>query len=289
MSELRDEVAIVTGAATGVGRALALDLAARGVSVVVTDIDDEGGAKLVAEIEAQEGRASFVHVDVRRPRELDAAVDKAKSAFGPVTIAVANAMAGGAQGTIWQQDPEGASATFDVLVFGVFTAVRQLGLALLDTAKEGKPARLLVVGSEHSLGVPPHVFPLSAYTVAKYATLGIVDTARRDFEGTGVTATLLAPSWVRTEKVRELIATAPDVARVIEPYAQDASEVACLGVDGLLRADYITATNPVIRQFAIDHARGVIAAVQMLPAPVEEEHAHDGTGDASKCPIVGHF
>lgn len=289
MNPLSDDVAIVTGAGSGVGRGLALELHRRGAAVVVVDINDDAGRATATAISEDGGRARFLHADARSIHEMRTAVDEAVGEFGPLTVAVSNVRAGSSGGRIWEHDPDDARLAFDVLIFGAFTTIQAFAPALISAAAGGRPARLLVVGSEHSLGVPPHVPASSAYTTAKYASLGLVDTARRDLDGLGVTATLLAPSWVRTENVMALVRSSPEYARMIEPFAQNVDEVARLGIDGLLTGEYIVATNPATRAFALDHTRSVAAAVQMLPAPSPAEHAHDGTGDASKCPVIGHF
>jgi NAD(P)-dependent dehydrogenase (short-subunit alcohol dehydrogenase family) len=288
--QLSQDVAVVTGAAAGVGKAIAVELANRGAAVVVSDIDDPSGRATVKEIVDSGGRATYLHADVRSAQDLKSLLDQGAAQFGAVTIAVANVMSGeGGMGKIWESELDKTRRVFDTLVFGLFSAVHAFAPALVASAAAGMPSRLLVVGSEHSLGVPPHVPAVSDYTVAKYASLGIVDTARRDLEGTGVSVTLLAPSWVRTEKVNALIEGSEDAARMIEPHVQNADVVAAVAVDGLIRGDYITATNPVIREFALAHSREVMAAVQMLPAPAEDEHTHNGSGDPSKCPVIGHL
>jgi NAD(P)-dependent dehydrogenase (short-subunit alcohol dehydrogenase family) len=279
MTELAEDVAIVSGAGNGVGRGLAFELARRGAAVVVTDIDDSAGLLTQTAIREFGGRATYVHADVREIDEMRSVTSEAAEAYGPVTIAVTNVRAGSGGGRIWEHDAADARLIFEVLVFGAFTTIQAFAPALISAAESGRPARLLVVGSEHSLGVPPHVPPASAYTTAKYASLGLVDTARRDMEGLGVTTTLLAPSWVRTEAVMGLVRSSPELAGIIEPYAQDTDEVARLAIDGLLAGEYIVATNPIVRAFAIAHAREVTAAVQMLPAPQFEGHDHDGSGD----------
>ncbi|MBF6472466.1 SDR family oxidoreductase [Nocardia abscessus] len=276
-TSLDGQTALVTGAATGVGKAIATELARRGAFVVVSDIDDDGGQKAAADINGSGGRATYVHADVTSSTDLAGLMKAAGIAQDGLNIVVANVMGGGAYGAIWDTDPETARRTFDIMVFGVYNVIREFAPALTATSRSGSPARLLVVGSEHSLGVPPHVFPASVYTTSKYASLGLVDTARRDFAATGVSVTLLAPSWVRTEKLLELIRSSRELAEAIEPNAQDADEVGRRAVDGLLRGDYITATNPVTQEFALEHARQVTASIQV----------HDGTGDIAKCPVVG--
>jgi 3-hydroxybutyrate dehydrogenase len=290
-TSLDRQTALVTGAATGVGKAIATELARRGAFVVVSDIDDDGGRKAAADINGSGGRATYVHADVTSTTDLAGVLKAAGIAQDGLNIVVANVMGGGASGSIWETDPETARRTFDIMVFGVYNVIRAFAPALTATSNSGSPARLLVVGSEHSLGVPPHVFPASVYTTAKYASLGLVDTARRDFAATGVSVTLLAPSWVRTEKLVELIRSSRELAEAIEPNAQDADEVGRRAVDGLMRGDYITATNPVTRGFALEHARQVMASVQTLPVvgPSDDASVHDGTGDIAKCPVDGHM
>jgi 3-hydroxybutyrate dehydrogenase len=291
--DLVDDVAIVTGGGAGVGQGLAVELARRGARVVITDIDGTAGEQAAEAIRRDGGEASFVRADVRSSEDLAHVLAETRSAYGDVSIVVANTMAGRGGGAIWDYEPDDARQIFDVLVFGVFNTVHSFSQALIETARKGRPARLLVVGSEHTLGVPPYGIPASAYTIAKYTALGVVDTARRDFAGTGVTATVLTPSWVRTEKVIGFVRSSPELAAAIEPYAQNVDVVASIGIDGMLRGDYITATNPSMREFAIAHARDVMIAVQALPAaPVDDTHAHhvhDGSGDAAACPVVGHF
>ncbi|MBE1594123.1 MULTISPECIES: SDR family NAD(P)-dependent oxidoreductase [Streptomyces] len=290
-TSLDGQTALVTGAATGVGKAIATELARRGAFVVVSDIDDEGGRRAAADINGSGGRATYVHADVTSTTDLAGVLKAAGVAQDGLNIVVANVMGGGASGSIWETDPETARRTFDIMVFGVYNVIRAFAPALIGTSRSGSPARLLVVGSEHSLGVPPHVFPASVYTVAKYASLGLVDTARRDFADSGVSVTLLAPSWVRTEKLVELIHSSRELAEAIEPNAQNADEVARQAVDGLMKGDYITATNPVTREFALERARQVMASVQTLPVvgPSDDASVHDGTGDTAKCPVAGHM
>lgn len=148
----------------------------------------------------------------------------------------------------------------------MFNGIRAFAADLKAQAEGGNPAHILNVGSEHSLGVPPHVMPISAYTVSKYATLAFTDTARRDFAGTGVNVSLLAPGWILTERVAELTEQSPQAATAIPPLAQDSNAVAQQGLDGLLRNQYIIATNPASRAFAIEYAQAIIGEVEHLSA-----------------------
>jgi NAD(P)-dependent dehydrogenase (short-subunit alcohol dehydrogenase family) len=94
--DIQDKVAIVTGGgAEGTGRAVALALARKGGSVVVSDIDTAGGSETVERIEAAEGRAAFVRADVRVFDDIFAMAGFAERSFGGIDIVVNNA------GTSW--------------------------------------------------------------------------------------------------------------------------------------------------------------------------------------------
>jgi len=131
------------------------------------------------------------------------------------------------------------------------------------------------VGSEHSLGVPPHVAPASPYTVSKYTMLAFTDVARRDLAGTGVGVSLFAPGWVFTPRVRQIAEQSEAFAATVLPYAQLPAYVARRAFDGLLRNEYIIFPNPKSAPFAIEHAEAVLAELRRAAEFSEAETADD--------------
>lgn len=91
MERLRGRTALVTGAASGIGWAIAVRLAEEGAAVLATDIQDDAGEKVVAEIIAAGGRAVFVHHDVADENDWRAVVDRAQAEFGGLDVLVNNA------------------------------------------------------------------------------------------------------------------------------------------------------------------------------------------------------
>jgi NAD(P)-dependent dehydrogenase (short-subunit alcohol dehydrogenase family) len=259
MSVLDGTIAVVTGGRVGLGRALALEVARRGATVIIASQSDAAGT--VQEIEGLGGTAEWVRTDVSHYADVESLAHHVQASYGRINLLVNNAGTGGEAGGLDAIDPAVAQRVFDVNIAGVFNGIRAFAADLKAAAAAGHPSFILNVGSEHSLGVPPHVAPMSAYTVSKYTTLAFTDTARRDFAGTGVGITLLAPGWIRTELVADLTNRSAEAAAAILPLAQESDVVARLGIDGLLRGDYITTTNRSTAGFAGEHASAVLAAL----------------------------
>src|SRR5581483_9648219 len=90
--QLEGKVAIVTGAARGIGRAIAARYAREGARVVVDDVNDDDGAATAAALTAEGGQVRYVHADVSRPDEVSALVRAAEQTFGPIDVVVNNAL-----------------------------------------------------------------------------------------------------------------------------------------------------------------------------------------------------
>ncbi|MEU1192571.1 SDR family NAD(P)-dependent oxidoreductase [Streptomyces sp. NPDC005859] len=269
MTALRDAVAVVTGGATGIGLALAREAAARGARVMIADAEDASGA--VESLRADGATTDWLRIDTSDYAQVKKLTEATMERFGAVDVVCNNAGIG-VVGALQDVEPGEARRLFDVNVLGMFHVVHAFTPLLKDSAARGGPAYILNTGSEHSLGVPPHVMPMSVYTASKYAVLGLNDTARRDLKDLGIGVSLLAPGWVLTERIRALIAADPHAAAVIEPFAQEPAEVAAAAFDGLLKGTAVIATNPHSRAFAMEHARDLMADIQALPL-LDDQHS----------------
>src|SRR3990172_8632864 len=119
----KDKVAIITGAASGIGLATARLLAPPGARIVVADVDAEGGAKAAQEIEAQGGQARFVRTDVTQDEELQRTLEFAVAQFGRVDIVHNNAGIGEG-GNLFEPGWDGWERTLAIDLTAVIRATR---------------------------------------------------------------------------------------------------------------------------------------------------------------------
>lgn len=230
MNRFENTVAIVTGAASGIGRATALRLAAEGASVVVSDVDDEHGKQTVAMIEEAGGRGVFQHADISVEEDVVALVDTAVQTYGHLDVAVNNA------GILGHFMP-GADIPVDeydrilaINTRGVFLCMKYEIPAML--ASDG--GAIVNVASAAGLQAQPFA---AAYTTSKHATVGMTKGFALDYAASGVRINAVCPGGVKTNIAAHLdlsgMADAPDphpLGRSAEP-EELASAIAWLASD----------------------------------------------------------
>jgi NAD(P)-dependent dehydrogenase (short-subunit alcohol dehydrogenase family) len=193
--EIACKVAIVTGAAAGIGRAIAKRLTSEGAYVVVADTDADWGREAVEEIRAAGSQAVFARVDVSSEEGVKRMVDSAVTEFGGLDILVNNAFEG--SGSRFPDAPvEEWSRVLDVALRGTMLGI-QHGLAAM--APEG--GAILNVSSVAGLGTQPHSYP--EYATAKAAIVRLTQTLAPLAGERNVRVNCIAPDWTATEFVRE--------------------------------------------------------------------------------------
>ena len=190
MLELRGRTAVVTGAASGIGRAIATSLARRGCHLALADIDDEGLASTVAAIASPGLRISRHHLDVS---DADAVADfpaRVTAEHGGTDVLVNNAGVAVA-GTFEQV----AEADFEWL-FGInFWGVVRMTRAFLPLLHQSEEARLVNISSVFGLIAPPGQ---TAYAASKFAVRGFSAALRHELAGTRIGVTVVHPGGVAT-------------------------------------------------------------------------------------------
>ncbi|WP_373009305.1 SDR family NAD(P)-dependent oxidoreductase [Hyphomonas sp.] len=187
-------VAFVTGAASGIGLNLSRELAARGVDVIMADIDAERVAKEAETVAAAGVRTLAIKLNVADEADWDKAA-KAAAAFGSVSLLFSNAGVGGGAGKLEDYDTDVWRWTYAVNAHAHLYACR----AFLGRMKaSGAPAHMVVTASMVGI-VPP---PIScAYISSKFATLGIAMSLRNETADTNVGVSVLCPGMSATRIV----------------------------------------------------------------------------------------
>ena len=130
--DFSSKVALVTGGASGIGRACAAAFAAGGASVVIADYDEDEGRQTAEELSADGAPVSFVAVDVSRPEQCEAMVRHAVEEHGGLHIAVNNAGIGGDQAPVGEYPVDGWDRVIAINLSGVFYGMRYEIPAMLE-------------------------------------------------------------------------------------------------------------------------------------------------------------
>jgi len=224
---LSGQVALVTGAARGIGRATAVALAEAGAAVVVTDIGrqvegltygtatQDDVAITVATIEEAGGRAASAIVDVRDHDALLAAVDLAERGFGGLDVVVANAGVASWPRTTWQATPDQWQTMIDVVLTGTWNTCRAAIPALLRTGRGGS---IVMVGSTAAVKPVPTI---GHYAAAKNGLIGLMKSLALELAGDSIRVNVIHPGGTGTEMTQNPAAehwqaTAPGVGGTLE-------------------------------------------------------------------------
>jgi NAD(P)-dependent dehydrogenase (short-subunit alcohol dehydrogenase family) len=202
--DLKNRTAIVTGAASGIGRAVALDYARGGANVVVSDIAEDGGNETVRLIQSAypDAGAVFVRADTSRPEDHETLVKAATDRFGVIHIACNNAGIGGEIAPVGEMSVEGWRKVIEINLSGVFYAMRAQIPRMLEAgggAIVNMASILGQVGQEGS----------AAYVAAKHGVVGLTKSAALEYAARGIRINAVGPAYIDTP----LLSGLPDETR----------------------------------------------------------------------------
>jgi NAD(P)-dependent dehydrogenase (short-subunit alcohol dehydrogenase family) len=194
---LQDKVCLVTGAASGIGRAIALVFAREGAKVVVSDVDRAGGEETVASLRAWPGsNAVFVAADVSEPADCQRLVARCVELHGRLDVACNNAGISGELAPTADQSLEGWQHVIGVNLSGVFYCMKYELPELLKT--RGCIVNVAsILGSVGFANAP-------GYTAAKHGVVGLTRTAALEYSGRGVRINAVGPAFIHTPMIAGL-------------------------------------------------------------------------------------
>jgi len=188
---VKGRAVLVTGAASGMGRATAHLFAQEGALVAITDINESGVARVVEEIKAEGGQAEGWRLDVCDSAQIKRVVAEVADRFGRLDILINNAGFGGFR----PLDATDYDQVWDKSIAGLLTAQQQLVRAALVHLRKSDAARIVNIASTEGLGATPGDSP---YVVAKTAVIGLTRALAVDLGPENITVNCICPGPIRT-------------------------------------------------------------------------------------------
>ncbi len=196
MKKLKDRVALVTGAASGIGRAISLNLASEGVDVVIADVNEDGLRDTAEEIKSLGRRALPVRADISKREEVEELCQQALKEFGQVDILINNAGVA-LYAALEETDLSDWEWIMGINLWGPIYTVHYL----LPRMIERKTGYIVNISSWAGLlGQPGN----GAYSATKFGVVGLSEVLRIELERHGIGVTVVCPGVVRTNIFKSL-------------------------------------------------------------------------------------
>jgi NAD(P)-dependent dehydrogenase (short-subunit alcohol dehydrogenase family) len=199
MAEFKEKVAVVTGAAGGIGRASALAFAKKGAKVVVADMQVDQGAETVRMIENKGGEAIFVRTDVSNSTDVRTLINTTVKRFGRLDYGVNNAGVGGPNAATADYPEEEWNRIIGINLTGVWLCMKY---EILEMLKQGKG---VIVNTASTMGLTG-LSLVCGYVAAKHGVVGLTKVAAMEYAQKGIRVAAVCPGFVETPMMDEAAA-----------------------------------------------------------------------------------
>lgn len=189
--KIKDKIAIVTGGGNGIGRAIALRLAAEGAKVAVADLKKEAAQKVVEEIKSGGGDGLAIDCDATSPDDVDTMVRKALKTYGAIDILVNNVGGGSGTGLVAETLIDNWDKTIEINLKSAFLCCRAVAGAMIKR----KQGRIVSVSSISGKTGEPLI---GAYCAAKFGVIGLTQVLARELARYDITVNAVCPGYVYT-------------------------------------------------------------------------------------------
>jgi NAD(P)-dependent dehydrogenase (short-subunit alcohol dehydrogenase family) len=205
---LKEKVALITGAGSGIGREAALLFAKEGAKVVAVDMNDAAGKETATAIEKDGGRAVFVHADVSRSADVEAMIAAAKKTYGRLNVLFNNAGIFPANdGSVLETDEKTWDLVLSVNLKGVFLGCKYGIPAMLESGGGS------IVNTASFVALMGSATPQIAYTASKGGVLALTREIAVEFARSGIRVNAICPGPVDTPLLQELFSDPARKAR----------------------------------------------------------------------------
>src|ERR1017187_1783230 len=194
---MKNKTIIITGAASGIGKATAELFSKEGANVIVSDIQETEGNSVVKEIIAGGGKASFFKTDVSKPEEMEALVNYAIKTYGKLDVAVNNAGIGGELNPVADMSIEGWQKVISINLSSLFYGMKYQIQAMLKSGGGSIVNISSILGSVGFAGS-------AGYTAAKHGVVGLTQTAALEYSAQNIRVNAVGPGFIDTPLLNAL-------------------------------------------------------------------------------------
>jgi NAD(P)-dependent dehydrogenase (short-subunit alcohol dehydrogenase family) len=194
---LKNKVVLVTGAASGIGRAIALVAAREGAHLVLSDTDAHAGNDTADQVRALGAEALFAQSDVGKPEDAQALVEQTMAHHGRLDVACNNAGIGGASALLADYPVDAWAQVININLSGVFYGMKAQIPAMLINGGGAIVNTASILGMVGSATSP-------AYVAAKHGVIGLTQSAAIAYSGQGVRVNAIGPGFIHTPMVQAL-------------------------------------------------------------------------------------